>query len=175
MTPVTTSFRHGIAEDAATISAFAERVFSDWYLPDNHPDDIDLHVATTYAPALQAAELADPAMTYLLAHVDGQLAAYALLRRNEPHRLVTARAPCAVVRFYVDRPWHGRGVAVALMQQAVATARASGAGALWLTAWERNPRAQAFYAKMGFQDVGTDTFVLGRAPQVDRLLVHALD
>ena len=58
---------------------------------------------------------------------------------------------------------------------AAETARAGGGRTLWLTAWERNPRAQAFYAKAGFRDVGTDTFVLGHSPQVDRVLVRALD
>ena len=86
-----------------------------------------------------------------------------------------ALPPWAIVRFYVDRPWHGRGVAGELMAAAAETARAGGGRTLWLTAWERNPRAQAFYAKAGFRDVGTDTFVLGHSPQVDRVLVRALD
>jgi GNAT superfamily N-acetyltransferase len=169
------SFRAGVASDAATISDFAARVFRDWYLPDNDPADIELHLAVTYTPALQAAELADPGLSYLLAQVDGQLAGYALLRHDCAHPLVSGPAPWAVERFYLDRPWHGRGVAVRMMTQVEATARAGGAGTLWLTAWEKNPRARAFYAKAGFQDVGTDTFLLGHSLQVDRLLVRALD
>jgi ribosomal protein S18 acetylase RimI-like enzyme len=41
--------------------------------------------------------------------------------------------------------------------------------------WERNPRAQAFYRKMGFVDVGAHTFVVGSDAQTDRLMVLALD
>lgn len=117
MSTVVAQFRLGTAADAGTISAFAARVFSDWYLPDNDPEDIALHIATTYSPALQAAELASPAVRYLLAEVDGQLAGYALLRCDMPHPDVQGPAPWAIERFYVDRPWHGRGVAGALMEE----------------------------------------------------------
>ncbi|MCX7058258.1 MAG: GNAT family N-acetyltransferase [Proteobacteria bacterium] len=169
------SFRRGVAADAATLSAFAARVFRDWYLPDNAAEDIALHLAATFTPSLQAAELTEPRLTYLLAQADGQLAGYALLRRDCPHPLVVGQNPWAMERFYLDRQWHGSGVALDMMAAAAAMARANGAGTLWLTAWEKNPRAQAFYAKAGFEDVGTDTFLLGRSLQVDRLLVRALD
>jgi len=87
---------------------------------------------------------------------------------------VTGGAPLEIVRFYVDRPWHGRGVAQQLMEAAVNTARAAGARTLWLGVWERNPRAIAFYRKCGFQDVGTQTFVLGADHQRDLVLTRSV-
>jgi ribosomal protein S18 acetylase RimI-like enzyme len=77
-------------------------------------------------------------------------------------------------RFYVDRPWHGRGVAQALMTATVREAARRGGETLWLGVWERNPRGIAFYRKCGFADVGTQTFVLGSDPQNDRVMALTL-
>jgi ribosomal protein S18 acetylase RimI-like enzyme len=175
MMPPGLAIRRATIADAAALAAFARRVFTDWYAPDNTPEDLALHIEHTYGTELQRAELASPDVTVLLV-VDGEsLCGYAMLKRGARIPVVEGPSPWAVVRFYVDRPWHGRGVAGTLMTAAAETARAGGARTLWLTAWEHNPRAQAFYAKAGFRDVGTDTFVLGHAPQVDRVLVLALD
>jgi len=53
---------------------------------------------------------------------------------------------------------------------------------IWLSAWERNPRAIAFYKKQTFVDVGGAFFMVGPDEQKDRVLVaevqslaHSLD
>ncbi len=53
-------------------------------------------------------------------------------------------------------------------------ARVSGARTLWLGVWEHNPRAIAFYRKCGFEDVGTQVFVLGADHQRDLVLARPL-
>ena len=55
-----------------------------------------------------------------------------------------------------------------------AEARQLGADALWLGVWERNPRAIAFYGKVGFVDVGSHLFVVGADAQTDRIMVRSL-
>jgi ribosomal protein S18 acetylase RimI-like enzyme len=49
-----------------------------------------------------------------------------------------------------------------------------GARTLWLGVWERNPRALAFYRKSGFQDVGTQSFMVGEDRQTDRVMTRSL-
>jgi len=61
------------------------------------------------------------------------------------------------------------------MRAAADHARAAGARTLWLGVWERNPRAIAFYKKVGFIEVGTHTFVLGADHQRDLVLARPLD
>jgi ribosomal protein S18 acetylase RimI-like enzyme len=65
-------------------------------------------------------------------------------------------------------------VAQQLMTAAIAAARGRGAVSLWLGVWERNPRAQAFYKKSGFRDVGTHTFYVGTDAQTDRVMEFIL-
>ena len=163
------------AQDAPWLAALAERTFRETYAAYNTPDDMDRYVAEHFGAARQETELRDPRGVTLVAEVDGRAAGYAQLGRGDTPACVTGAAPLEVVRFYVDRPWHGRGVAQTLMAAAVEAARTGGARTLWLGVWERNPRAIAFYRKCGFGDVGAQTFVLGTDHQRDRVLARPLD
>ena len=100
--------------------------------------------------------------------------AYAQLRADHVPDCVTGPNPIELWRFYVDREWHGRGIARPLMDRVKAAARERGAKTLWLGVWERNDRARAFYAKCGFADVGEHIFLFGTDPQTDRVMVTTL-
>lgn len=56
------------------------------------------------------------------------------------------------------------------MAAAAGEADRRGAPTLWLGVWERNAREIAFYAKCGFEDVGSHTFMIGTDAQVDRVM-----
>jgi GNAT superfamily N-acetyltransferase len=167
------TLRLATVDDAAELSRFGAAAFIDWYLPDNEPENVYAHVEATYRPELQAAEIAEPGQWALLAHVNGTLAGYTLLRIHSACPEGVTQADAEIRRFYVGREWHGLGVAVQLMQGIVRQGQSAGARGFWLTCWERNPRALAFYAKCGFVRVGTATFTVGNDPQTDHLL--ALD
>lgn len=165
--------RAAVSTDAPALAALGERTFRDTFADDNTPDDIAAHLAATYSPARQAEELADPAHTTLVAATDaGELIGFAQLRSGEVPAAVTGPAPIEVLRLYVDRDYHGRGVASALMEAAVKAAAEHGASTMWLGVWERNPRAIAFYRKWGFEDVGSHDFLLGSDRQTDRVMVR---
>jgi diamine N-acetyltransferase len=161
--------------DAAWLAALAERTFRETYTAHNTPENMERYVAGHFGTPTQAAELRDPAMTTIVVEADGRPAGYAQLLRRAPPPVVTGPAPLEVLRFYVDRPWHGQGVAQALMAATVETARAAGSRTLWLGVWERNERAIAFYHKSGFAEVGTQTFVLGTDHQRDFVFARPLD
>ena len=94
-----------------------------------------------------------------------------LLRRQIPPPCVTHERTIELHRFYVDRSAHGTGVAQALMSAVREAAREFGGRHIWLGVWERNPRAIAFYTKVGFVDVGSTVFYVGPDRQTDRVLV----
>jgi ribosomal protein S18 acetylase RimI-like enzyme len=136
---------------------------------------VDVYVRATYSAERQDAEIADPDRITFVGESDGVLAAFAQLRVNgATPNCVTGPAPIELLRFYVDRPWQGRGVAHELMDTVVAAARSRGARTLWLGVWERNPRAIALYEKHGFRDVGCQPFKLGGDDQTDRVMARAL-
>ena len=162
--------------DAPALAALGERTFRDTFAADNTPEDLAAHLAATYGPARQAEELADPRRTTLVAATDaGELIAFAQLLAGAAPPCVAGPAPIELLRFYVDRGWHGRGVAQALMAATLEAAAARGAETIWLGVWERNPRAIAFYRKWGFEDVGSHDFMLGSDRQTDRILVRPVE
>lgn len=171
---MTPTIRRATRADVPALAELAARTFRDTFAADSHPDDLALHLATSYGTTQQARELDDPAITTLVADSDGALVAFAQLRRGVPPAAVVGAAPMELWRFYVAAHWHGRGLAQQLVAQVVATAIAAGAETIWLGVWERNPRAIAFYRKSGFVDVGEQLYVVGTDPQTDRVMARPL-
>jgi ribosomal protein S18 acetylase RimI-like enzyme len=167
--------RRATSADAASLAEFGARTFFETFAAENTPEDMARHLASAWSPALQDAELRDPLLDTLLA-VDprGALAGFAQVRAEYGPACVPTIRPVEIKRFYVDRPYHGHGLARALMAAVERVARARGAAELWLGVWERNPRAQAFYRKCGFENVGKQIFVVGSDPQTDIVMLRKL-
>jgi len=163
--------RRGTPPDAAALAAFATRTFDETFGPDNHPDDMAAFLSSTYGVRQQSEELANPDIITLLAESDEGLAGYAQVRRGVPPACVTGQASMELWRFYVDRPWQGRGLARRLMAAAHAAAQELGGRTLWLGVWERNGRARAFYEKCGFRAVGIHSFWVGSDEQTDVIMI----
>ena len=146
-----------------------------------------IHLERAYGVAQQAAELADPRIITLLVESgepalieperprssdesNGDVIGYAQLREGEVPGCVEGPGAIELWRFYVLREWHGQGIAQALMERVRVEAVARGAATLWLGVWDQNPRAQAFYRKCGFVDVGEHVFLFGTDPQRDLVM-----
>jgi len=163
-----------VAADAASLAELAERTFRDAFAALNTPENMDLHCAGAYAPAVQAAEIADPGIDTVVAESAGRLVAFAQTHlRSEAPACVTDSPAVELHRIYVDRAFHGTGLARDLMDHVLAVAAAEGAAAVWLGVWERNPRAIRFYERSGFAAVGDHVFVVGADPQRDLVMVRA--
>lgn len=163
-----------MVEDAAVLADLARTTFYETFADTNNPNDMALHLERAYGVPQQTAELQDAGITTLLVEHDGRAIAYAQLRDHHVPDCVTGAVPVELWRFYVERGWHGRGVAAALMERVKAEARKRGAQTLWLGVWERNDRARAFYAKCGFADAGEHIFLFGTDPQTDRVMTMTL-
>jgi len=171
---MTIAICRGSVADAAELAVFAARTFKETYSTKNRRDDMQAHLAATFGPAQQGAELADPLVATILARSGGELVAYAQLRKNPPPLCVTHAAPIELHRFYVDRRAHGTGVASRLMHEVHRAAREFQGRHIWLGVWEQNPRAIAFYKKAMFVDVGSTFYMVGPDKQIDRVLVSVV-
>jgi ribosomal protein S18 acetylase RimI-like enzyme len=168
------TIRTATAADAAVVADLARRTFYDTFASTNNPDDMALYLAEAFGVDQQTRELSDRDITALLVEQDGVPVAYAMVRGDHVPECVTGPAPLELWRFYVDRGWHGRGIAQALMERVRQAARERGARTLWLGVWERNDRARAFYAKCGFTDAGNHIFLFGTDPQTDMVMVTSI-
>ena len=168
------AIRRAVPSDAAELAALGARTFSDAFGADNTPEDLKAHLSTSYGIRQQTEELANPDMVTLVAEHGGALVAFAQVRRGPAPACVDSESPVELWRFYVDRSWHGRGVAQRLMAASLDATRELAGRTLWLSVWERNPRAIAFYEKTGFRNVGTKDFWVGSDRQTDFVLVRNL-
>jgi GNAT superfamily N-acetyltransferase len=169
------AIRLAVADDAGSLADLAARTFHNTFAADNDPELLAIHMARAYNPSAQRAEIANPAMRTILVEIAGQAVAYTQLRpwSVDTPPCVRGPEPCEIMRFYVDRPWIGRGVAQHLMNAALDEARSLGAKTIWLGVWEFNPRAIAFYRKCGFELVGDHEFLFADVVQTDLVMSRA--
>lgn len=169
------TLRRADVEDAREVAALAERTFRDTFAAGNAAEDMDLHCGAHYGEEIQRRELMDPDRVTLVAEEGGGLVGYAQLRWGPAPACVAASAPGEILRFYVDRPWHGRRLAHDLMEACLDAIAARGSDVAWLGVFAANARAIAFYAKHGFVPVGEQVFRLGRDPQRDLVMARRIE
>ncbi len=168
--------RRATVADAEALTEIGARTFSETFAADNTPEDMRMFLEATWQPELQRAEILDEGMDTLLAcDATGALAGFAQVRVARPPAGIEVRAPVELKRFYVDKPWHGQGLARTLMASAEQAARARGGREFWLGVFQNNERALAFYRKCGFRIVGTQVFVVGTDPQKDYVMLRELE
>ncbi len=164
--------RYAMPSDAKSLAALAEETFRDTFASMNTAEDMDLHCRTSYSEAIQLAEITDSRMATLVCDDGGNLIAFAQLRWSEAPGCVSGKNPGEIQRIYVAKPWHGKGIAHELMSICLKEMVKRESDVVWLGVWERNPRAIAFYKKIGFAEVGSHVFPLGTDPQRDIIMVR---
>ncbi|HEY6122035.1 MAG TPA: GNAT family N-acetyltransferase [Pyrinomonadaceae bacterium] len=171
---ITPIIRHATASDAALLAELGARTFADTFAIDNKPEDMATYLAASFSEEQIQSELSDSRCTFLIAQIHTQPAGYALLRTGDAPKEISHTNSIEIVRFYVSREWHGLGIADALMNACISKAQQSGYETMWLGVWERNARAQAFYKRWDFANVGTHTFELGSDLQNDILMERSV-
>jgi ribosomal protein S18 acetylase RimI-like enzyme len=166
--------RRATVADAALLAELGARTFADAYrgdLPDEHIRDF---VVKRYRPDKQAAELVDPRIVYLLVEVDAAPVGLAMLEAARPAIEAPGRNPVRLDRFYLEQRWTGQGVGQELMRACLDEGRRRGHDVIWLTVWQQNRRAQAFYERCGFRYQGLHPFEFGGEVLMDIALLREL-
>lgn len=134
--------------------------------------DLARFLADHRSPAAYAATLADPAWLTEVAERDGALLGYCTIGSNcgwpEHARGTTV---FELKQLYLAPQATGGGIGAALMDWALAEARARGADELQLSVFSGNDGAQRFYVRHGFEKVADTTFKVGE--QIDREYLFA--
>ncbi|KAI8903332.1 acetyltransferase, GNAT family [Gorgonomyces haynaldii] len=162
--------REAIEEDAIILSELMSKTFVDTFGHTYVPEDLTNYLNATYTPEIQLRELKQENRITLLQFHDSQLAGYSMALLDSQEDGIDGPKPiCQIQRFYLDKPFHGKGLAQALFQETMKRLLDKGAKTIWLGVWEDNFRAQRFYQNHGFVHVGEHSFLVGNA--VDRDLL----
>jgi ribosomal protein S18 acetylase RimI-like enzyme len=162
--------RPASTHDALTISALATQVFLDTYACDGVPRHLALEAMTEYSVEAFTARLKETERKFVLAETGGALIGFAevlVLPQGSPTGGISG---AQLVRLYVQPQAQGSGAGKALIGAAESLVAAQSLKALWLTAWEHNSRALAFYARRGYADVGPSTYTAMGATYGTRVL-----
>ena len=146
--------------DAGLLAELGERTLRDTF-PGGDEEDTDAFVAANFAPDILAAELKDAGETYLIAERGPAAVAFAQMQFGLGAAEVPGERPVKLARLYVDRPHIGTGAGAALMRRCLELARAGGHDVVWLTVYDQNAHAIAFYERWGFTVVGEMYFTFG--------------
>ncbi len=168
------TLRNATIDDANLLTELGSRTFSEAFAADNTQKNMEAYLNASFKPAQQLAELSDHNTHIKIAEKDGVPVGYSMLRSGVAPSDITGEEPIELVRLYVSQNCIGSGVGALLMQECVRQSRELGFKTLWLGVWENNFRAQAFYRKWGFVEVGTHIFQLGDDPQRDLLMQKSL-
>jgi ribosomal protein S18 acetylase RimI-like enzyme len=175
--PITT--RRAAPDDAAELHTLADRTFGLACPPGTAQADVDAFVALHLSVARFEEYLKDDDRTVLIAESDGVPVGYAMLVRGpiadpDVGALVDGGSSIELSKFYVLADNHGSGIAAELMRATLEAAAATRATSCWLGVNQKNVRAGRFYAKNGFEVVGTKRFLVGAQWHDDHVRVRSL-
>jgi len=163
---MTVTVRIAGPDDAALLHRLAAATFALACPPGTTAEAVSHFVATNLSEQRFAGYLADPARDVLLVSLDGEPVGYSMLVAEDPHdadvaRVVTLRPTVELSKVYLLAEAHGGGASAVLMQESIDVARARGAASVWLGVNQHNARANRFYEKNGFVNVGVKHFMVG--------------
>jgi len=173
------STRRAVPGDAAELHKLAARTFGLACPPGTAQSDVDAFIATNLSePKFEQYLKADDRII-LLAADDGAPAGYTMLVGGpitdpDVRAVVPATGSIELSKLYVLPDSHGSGIAGELLRETLAAAAGTGATSCWLGVNQQNARAAAFYAKHGFEIVGTKRFLVGELLHHDHVRLRPL-
>lgn len=158
-------------DELETLAALACHVFVATYTPQGLNAAIAAELRQRFAPDCLARRLADPRVRMLVAEEAGWLHGFADLN-------LRAQGPGVqggeLLRLYVQPAQQGRGLGAGLLSAAEAVLREAGERCCWLSAWEGNARALAFYPRHGYTDIGETDYRIDGVAYRNRVFHKAL-
>lgn len=168
-TPPDMAIREADRQDADLLVELGKRAFYEAFAGQTAPADMSLYLRATFPIEVIKAQLAAKNSLFLILESSAEAAGYAYLSATRPPGCIQDPKAIQLIRFYLLRKYYGRGAGNSLMQACLDKSRARGYRSIWLSSWELNERANAFYKRWQFKVVGGQNFVVGNDIQNDFL------
>ncbi len=158
--------------DAAVLEALSKKTFYETFTGTCTDEDMQDFLQEYFNASIIAKELTDENDLYFLAMVDEVPAGYIRMMEDYSNfEMMLKWKALELKRIYVDKDFHGSGLAQLMMHFIEDFAKENKYEVVWLGVWEHNLRAKKFYEKCGFTDSGfTHDFPIGKTPQTDNWL-----
>lgn len=157
--------------DVAALSDLAVTTFLDTFAEHNTPEDTQAFIDEYLDARVLVGRLERSGHIAVVAETAGGLAGYYYVIRDSPNDLVDAGSPIELSKLYVDSTAHRRGLGTQMMKDILAKSREWGHDRLWLSVWEHNHRAKAFYRNYPFVCAGTWEYPVGAKIDIDEVWI----
>ena len=176
MSEINLNIRRGTIEDAEMLAPLAVKIFNDTFAdnPLNKPDDMRAYITEFLSVEAFNRDLANKNSIFFIAETERKIIGYAKLVERSTEDCVSDENPIELNKLYILHEFQGKGIAQVLMEKCFAEAERKNYQTMWLGVWEFNFRAQKFYEKLGFKQIGTHIFQLGSDPQTDWIMKKKL-
>ena len=159
---------------ASSLATLAEKTFRDAFAQFINKDDFEGYVARSFTESQIRSELLDRAATFFIARLGDRWVGYARLYQSPPPDCIKQLPALELVRLYCLQPYLGCGIGAALVEGCINNAHSRSFKSIWLSSWQENDRANAFYTKMQFKILGTKTFAVGSEIQHDYIFARPI-
>ena len=169
-----TIIRKAHRQDAELLVEIGKRAFREAFAAHTSSKDMATHLRTTFSLDDIKTQLDDKDTLYLISDFQAEPAGYAYLYPTQLPAAIKDPMAIQLIRFYLLEKCYGLGVSNTLMQHCLVESSARGYRTVWLSSWELNGRANAFYRKWQFKVVGRQKFVVGSDVQNDFIFMRNL-
>ena len=169
-----TTIRIAGPEDADLLTELGRISFFEAFSEQTAPQDMEEHLQKAFDVDEIREQLGNDKALFLIIEADVSTAGYAYLYPGLPPDCVKTPNPIQLVRFYLRQEYYGRKVGNSLMGACLEKARSRGFNSVWLSTWELNHRANAFYKKWKFEIAGKAKFTVGSDIQQDFIFARSI-
>jgi ribosomal protein S18 acetylase RimI-like enzyme len=160
--------------DAELLVDLGRSSFYDAFAEETAPEDMAEHLRRTFKIEDITEQLKNDQSLFIIIEIGSVAAGYAYLHPGNPPDCVKTPNPVQLNRFYLRKDYYGRNVGNTLMKACLDFARSRGFQSVWLSTWEFNHRASAFYKKWKFEITGRAKFTVGSDIQNDNIFVKSI-
>ncbi|MFC3927467.1 GNAT family N-acetyltransferase [Streptococcus caprae] len=157
-------------DEVGLLKEIAEQTFTETFGHDNSSAQLQAYFDTDYSIETLAAELNHPETEIDFIMVDNQVAGYIKLNWGTAQTEQELEKAIEVQRIYILKAFQGQGLGKFAFEYALEVAEDGDFDWAWLGVWEHNHKAQALYAKYGFEKFAEHDFPIGDKIDTDWLL-----
>ena len=162
--------RPATASDADLLTEFGIKAFKEAFSEVTAPDDMAAYLKSAFNRTQIQNQIKDERSLFFIAEIGSVPAGYAYSYPSNTPDCIKEKRAIQLVRLYLRKQYYGRAVGDALMQISIDQSRSRGYQSIWLSSWELNHRANAFYKRWQFKAVGRQKFTVGSDVQNDFIL-----
>lgn len=154
--------RHAEIADFELLAALGRRAFQEAFGEYNDLADMQAYLDLSFNPITIKEHLEDPAILFLVACFENEPVGYAKLKRNSSPPELKGACCIQLERIYTLKAFIGKKIGKLLMEDCIRIAKQEHNEFIWLSVWQENEHAIAFYKKWGYKTIGFKQFIIGK-------------